>query len=176
MGLQGITDDQTLSTNFQGLSRATYETWRGTIVDASSAALTADMLQRSADKGERRSGQLVDTIVSNRVQRRSYLNLTIPQKRFMSEKLDAGFQVLEWNGIKWLVSFECQTDKLYMYPKRLLKKYEAYPIKLDDSNGSTLTRIPGTDTIEAYYKHYCNVGTWYPNAFVRIDNLATLSE
>lgn len=176
MGLQGITDDNTLFTSFQGLSRATYETWRGTIVDASSANLTADMLQRAADKGERRSGQLVDTIVSNRVQRRQYLSLTVPQKRFMSDKLDSGFQVLEWNGIKWLVSFECQTDKIYMYPKRLLKKYEAYPIKLDDSNGSTLTRIPGTDTIEAYYKHYCNVGTWYPNAFVRIDSLATVSE
>lgn len=176
MGLQGITDDSTLFTTFQGLSRSTYETWRGTIVDASSASLTADFLQRAADKGERRSGQLIDTIVSNRVQRRGYLNLTVPQKRFMSDKLDAGFQVLEWNGIKWLVSFECQTDKVYMYPKRLLKKYEAYPIKLDDSNGSTLTRIPGTDTIEAYYKHYVNVGTWYPSAFVRIDNLATLSE
>jgi len=176
MGLQGITDDSTLCTTFQGLSRTTYETWRGTVVDAAGAALTADLLQRAADKGERRSGQIIDTIVSNRVQRRQYLNLTLPLKRFMSDKLDAGFQVLEWNGIKWLVSHECQTDKVYMYPKKLLKKYESYPIKLDDSNGSTLTRIPGTDTIEAYYKHYCNIGTWYPNAFTVIKSLATLSE
>lgn len=176
MGLLGHSDDGTLFTTYQSLSRATYDIWQGSITDAASATLTNDLLQRAIDKGERRSGRIADTICSHRNQRRSYLNLTTPLKRFQDDNLDSGFKALEWNGMRWMVSHDCQRDKVYMYPRKDLERYEAFAIKLDDTEGSTLHRISRTDTFEAYYKHYGNTGTKYPAAINRLDNLATLAE
>ncbi len=176
MGLQGISDDQTLFTTFQGLSRATYDIIKGSITDASSAALTNDLLQRAADKGERRSGRVVDTIVSHRNQRRQYLNLTTPLKRFQDDNLDSGFKALEWNGMRWMVSHDCQRDKVYLYPRKHVELFEAHATKLDDTDGSTVHRIPRTDTFESYYKNYGNVGCKYPAAVCRLDNLATVTD
>lgn len=176
MGLSGIADNNTLFTTFQGLSRATYTQWQGTVVDAASAQLTSDLLQKLVDKVERRSGKTVDTLVSHRNQRRQYLNLVTPQKRFQDDSLDSGFQVLEWNGMKWAVSHDCQKDVIYAYPKKAVEVYESYALKLDDSNGNTLTRIPGTDTVEAYYKHYANIGTKHPASVGKLTSLATLTE
>jgi len=176
MGLEGMSDDNTIFTTFQGLSRATYPILNGSITDANSASLTGDLLQRASDKVERRSGKNVDIVVSHRNQRRQYLSLVTPQKRFMSEKLDAGFQVLEWNGIPWLVSHECQRANVYLYNKAVVRKFNTLPLKLDDSGGSTVHHIPRTDTVECYYKHYGNIGTYQPNAIGRIENLATLTE
>lgn len=175
MGLQGISDDTTLFTTFQGLSRSSFPVTKGTITGAASAALTGDLLQRGADAVERLSGKVVDVMVSHRNQRRQYLSLVTPLKRFMSDKLDAGFQVLEWNGIPWLVSHECQQDSVYQYNKASVRKFNTLPIKLDDSGGTTVHHIPRHDTVECYYKHYGNIGTYQPNAVGVINALATLT-
>jgi hypothetical protein len=176
MGLLGHSDDNSLFTSYEGLSRATYDIWRGSITDAASATVTNDLLQRAIDKGERRSGRIADTLVSHRNQRRGYLNLTTPLKRFSDDNLDSGFKALEWNGMRWMVSHDCQRDKIYMYPRKDVERFEAFPIKLDDTEGSTIHRIARTDTFEAYYKHYGNTGTKYPAAICRLDNLATLAD
>lgn len=176
MGFEGMSDDNTLFTNFQGLSRATYPVLNGSIVDASNAAVTGDMLQRSIDRTETRSGKTVDRIVSHRVQRRQYLSLVTPQKRFMSDKLDAGFKVLEFNNIPWVVSHECQRTSIYPYVSSQVRKWELQKLALDDTGGTTIHKIPRTDTFESYYKSYDCVGTYQPAAVGRIENLATLSE
>lgn len=176
MGLEGLSDDGSLFTSIQGLSRSTYPVLNGSVTDASAAALTGDMLQRGADKVERKSGKTVDIMVSHRNQRRQYLSLVTPQKRFMSDKLDAGFKVLEWNGIGWLVSHECQKSNVYMWNKAMVRKFVNMELGLDTTGGSSVHRIPRTDTFESYYKSYDAVGTYQPNAVGRIENLATLSE
>jgi hypothetical protein len=176
MGLQGISDDNTLFTTFQGLSRATYEIWKGTVIDASSTALTNDILQRSADAVEFRSGTQVNRLVSHRVQRRAYLNIATPLKRFNDDKLDTGFQTMSWNGIEWMVSHDCQKDYVYLYNKDLVKKYVLFDIKLDDSDGKVIKHIPRYDIVEAYYKMYANCGCKHPAGVGRIENLTTLSE
>lgn len=176
MGFEGMSDDASLFTTFQGLSRSTYPVLNGSVTDANSAALTNDMLQRAADKVERRSGKEVNRIISHRNQRRQYISTVVTQKRFMNEKLDSGFGVLEWNGIPWAVSHECQRGNVYMWNKDVVKKWTNTPLKLDDTGGSTVHRIPRTDTFESYYKSYDCVGTYQPNAIGRIENLATLSE
>lgn len=175
MGLSGIGDDSTPAT-FEGIARGTYDIWKGTVVDASSASLTTDLLQRTADKVERRSGQNVTRFVSHRNQRRAYLNLTVPKKRFMSDKMDDGFQVLEWNGFKWLVSHDCQKDTIYMYNEKSVEVFSMHPFDLDQSDGKILKHIPRTDTVEAYYKRYENLGSRQPSAVGKLKSLATLTD
>ena len=176
MGLAGISDDGTISATFQGINRNTYDIWKGTIVDAGGASFTTDLAQRCSDKVERRSGSVVDVFVSHRNQRRSYLNLTVPKKRFMSDKIDDGFQVLEWNGFKWMVSHDCQRDSIYMYSKKALEVFSMLPFDLDQSDGRIIKHIPRTDTVEAYYKRYENIGSRHPAAVGRLKNLATLTD
>ncbi len=176
MGLAGISDNNSLFTTFQGLSRATYDIWNGTVVDAGGASFTTDLAQRTSDKVERRSGKTVDVFWSHRNQRRSYLNLTVPKKRFMSDKMDDGFQVLEWNGFKWAVSHDCQRDSVYMFPKSAVEVFSMMPFDLDQSDGKILKHIPRTDTVEAYYKRYENIGSRHPAAVGRLKNLATLTD
>lgn len=178
MGLYGISDDGTEFTTFQNLSRSTYDIWKGSITDASGAVITNDLLQRAIDKGERRSGRKIDTIFSHRNQRRQYLNLVTPAKRFQGDaKMDSGMPGgLEWNGMIWNVSHDCQRDTIYAFPKKDVQKFESHPIKLDDTEGKTLHRISRTDTFEAYYKHYGNIGTKYPASIVRLGNLATVTD
>lgn len=175
MGLSGIGDDTTPAT-FEGIARGTYDIWKGTVVDGGSASLTTDLLQRTSDKVERRSGQNVETFVSHRNQRRAYLNLTVPKKRFMSDKMDDGFQVLEWNGFKWLVSHDCQKDTIYMYNKKAVEVFSMHPFDLDQSDGKILKHIPRTDTVEAYYKRYENIGSRHPAAVGKLKSLATLTD
>lgn len=176
MGLRGLSDDNEDFTTFQGLSRATYTVWQGSVTDASSSQITNDLLQRMVDKGERRSGRVIDTIISHRNQRRQYLNVVTPLKRFQDDDLDSGFKALEWNGMRWLVSHDCQRDTVYGFPRKEIQKYEAFGVKLDDTGGTTVYHIPRTDTYESYYKHYANIGTKYPASIVRLQALATLSE
>jgi hypothetical protein len=176
MGLRGLSDDNEDFTTFQGLSRATYSVWQGSVTDAGSVQITNDLLQRMVDKGERRSGRVIDTIISHRNQRRQYLNVVTPLKRFQDDDLDSGFKALEWNGMRWLVSHDCQRDSVYGFPRKEIQKYEAFGIKLDDTGGTTVYHIPRTDTYESYYKHYCNIGTKYPASIVRLQTLATLTD
>jgi len=178
MGMFGLTDDGTEFTTFQGLSRSTFPTFVGSITDASSAQITNDLLQRSIDKGERLSGRNIDKIVSHRNQRRAYLNVVTPAKRFNSNQMDSGYTKgsLDWNGMNWEVSHDCQREVVYAWPTEMVRRYESFALKLDDTEGHTVHRIPGTDTFEAYYKHYANVGTRHPAAIVRLDNLATLTD
>jgi hypothetical protein len=176
MGLRGLSDDNEDFTTFQGLSRATYSVWQGSVTDAGSVQITNDLLQRMVDKGERRSGRVIDTIISHRNQRRQYLNVVTPLKRFQDDDLDSGFKALEWNGMRWLVSHDCQRDTVYGFPRKEIQKYEAFGIKLDDTGGTTVYHIPRTDTYESYYKHYCNIGTKYPASIVRLQTLATLTD
>lgn len=178
MGLYGISDDGTEFTTFQGLSRSTYDIWKGSITAAGGATITNDLLQRAIDKGERRSGRKIDSIISHRNQRRQYLSLVTPAKRFTgTEKMDSGMPGgLDWNGMVWNVSHDCQRDVVYAFPKKDVQRFEAHAIKLDDTEGKTIHRISRTDTFEAYYKHYGNMGCKYPASVVRLGGLATVSE
>lgn len=180
MGMLGLADDNSLFTTFQGLSRATYDILQGSVTDASSAQLTNDLLQRAIDKGERRSGRMVDTLISHRNQRRQYLGLVTPLKRFngADASMDSGYRKgsLDWNGKEWRVSHDCQKDTIYIYPQKLVKRYETHPLKLDDTEGSTIHRIGNTDTFESYYKHYANIGTTHPASICKLENLATVTE
>lgn len=176
MGIKGLGDDGTNVATIQGLSRTTYSILKGTVIDASSASITQDLLQRLADKVETASGRPINTIVSNRLQRRGYLNVVTPLKRFNDDNLDSGFSVLSWNGHAWMVSFDCQKDTVYMYDQSAVQRYVLQEMALDSEGGNVIKEVPGYDAFYCYYKSYENLGTEQPNAIGRLESLAQLSE
>ena len=161
MGLRGIVDDGTDLTTFQNITSAVRE-WRSLRIDASSANLTSDLLQRLIDSVAIMDpdGQEPDMLLTHSLQKRKYLDLVVPQKRFADGNMDAGYSKLSFNGIELTLDKDCQTDSVYALRKDKIRKFELEAIGMGKHEGSdTFLRAINQDVFQAYWRHYCNYGT-----------------
>lgn len=173
MGLRGIVDDGTDLTTFENIDASANRIWRGRRIDASSANLTSDLLQRLLDDVMVLGGEDPDTIIMHPKQRRKYLDLVVPQKRYQDQNLDTGFRKLSFNGIELWLDVDCQDDTVYALKKSLLRKFEVAPLEMGTHEGSDrFLRIANKDAFQAYWRHYCNFGTSKRNAHGKIVSLA----
>lgn len=173
MGLRGIVDDGTDLTTFQNLSAAANRIWRGRRIDAGSTNLTQDLIQRLIDDVEVLSGEVVDTLIMHKKQRRKYLDIVMPQKRYADQNLDAGFQKVSFNGMELWLDNDCQDDRLYAIKKSLIEKFELCPLEMGQHDGSDKwLRATNFDKFQSYWRHYCNLGTSKRNAHGVIVGLA----
>lgn len=173
MGLRGIVDDATDLTTFENLNALTNFIWRGRRIDASSANLTSDLLQRLLDDTEILGGDAPDTLIMHQRQRRKYLDIVVPQKRYMDGKLDAGFEKLSFNGKDLFLDEDCQTATVYALTKKHVQKYELKPLTMGGYEDSdTFLRAINQDVYQAFWKHYCNFGSGKRNAHGKIVSLA----
>ena len=160
MGLRGIVDDSTDLTTFQNLSAAGIYEWRARRIDAGAANMTSDLLQRLIDDVGILSGEDPDMLIMHRKQRRKYLDLVVPQKRYMDGDMDTGFQKLTFNGLDLFLDKDCQADTVYALNKEKIRKFELEPLGMGRHEGSdTFLRLVNTDVFQAYWRHYCNFGT-----------------
>jgi hypothetical protein len=173
MGLRGITDDATDLTTFQNIDSSANRVWRGRRIDASSANLTSDMLQRLLDDVGILGGEEPDTLIMHKKQRRKYLDIVLPQKRYADGKMDAGFKKLEFNGIELWLDDDCQDDTVYGIKKSMIRKFEVAPLEMGSHDGSDkFLRTSNKDVFQTYWRHYCNYGTAKRNAHGKIVSLA----
>lgn len=174
MGLRGIVDDATDLTTFENLDASSLRIWRGRRIAASSANLTSDLLQRLMDDVQILGGIVPDTIILHPKQARKYLDIVVPQKRFQDvKKADANFVKLEFNGIELWKDIDCQDDTVYAITRRHIQKYELKALEMGKHDGSdTFLRASNYDKFQAYWRHYCNLGTGKRNAHGKISGLA----
>ena len=170
-GTTVIIDDGTETTTFQGQSRNSYTILRGNIIDASSVSLTNDLLQRAADEVSIVGDGRIDMIISRHGQRRKYLDLVTPDKRFLDDKLDRGYQYIYWNGMKWYIDVDAPKGEILGITQKYLERFEIRGIHLADDNNSVLKWNGTNDSYIAYYRCYSNLGSLKPNAHFRIKNL-----
>lgn len=176
MGLNGISDDATDITTFQNLDASAKRIWRGLRISAASANLTSDLLQRLEDDIEVLGGEEIDTFIMHRKQRRKYLDIVVPQKRYMDGKMDSGFSELSFNGKTMLLDDDCQVDQVYAFKKSMIRKFELSPLEMASHDGSDIfLRLSNFDVFQAYWRHYCNFGTSKRNATGKLVLLATPS-
>ena len=173
MGLRGIVDDATELTTFENLDASTKRIWRAVRIDASSGNLSSDLLQRLVDDVETLGGEAPDTIIMHPKQRRKYLDIVVPQKRYMDGKLDGGFEKLSFNGKELWLDVDCQDNVVYAINKAHLHKYEVAPLALGNHDGSdTFLRLSNQDVFQAYWRVYMNFGSDKRNAHGKIVSLA----
>lgn len=173
MGLRGIVDDSTDLTTFQNIDSTANLIWRGRRIDASSGNLTSDLLQRLIDDVAVAGGEEPDKLIMHRRQRRKYLDLVVPQKRYMDGDMDTGFSKLEFNGMELWLDYDCQVDTVYAIKLDKIRKFELEPMGMGKHDGSdTFLRAINQDVFQAYWRHYCNFGTSKRNAHGKIVNLA----
>lgn len=174
MGLRGIVDDSTDLTTFENISALDNFIWRGRRIDASSANLTSDLLQRLLDDVDILGGDAPDTIIMHQRQRRKYLDIVVPQKRYADQKLDAGFDALSFNGKDLFLDEDCQVATVYALTRKHIQKYELEAIGMGRYDGSdTFLRAVNQDVFQAYWRHYCNFGSGKRNAHGKLVGLAT---
>lgn len=172
MGLRGIVDDGTDLTTFQNLNTSTLE-WRSRRISAASANLTSDLLQRLIDDVEILCGDEPDMLIMHKKQRRKYLDLVIPQKRYQDGNMDTGFSKLTFNGIDLFLDKDCQVDTVYAINKAKMRKFELEPLAMGRHEGSdTFLRKINQDAFQAYWRHYANFGTSLRRAHGKIVSLA----
>lgn len=175
MGLRGIVDDSTDLQTFQTIdaTAAGNLIWRSRRIDAGSSNLTSDLLQRLIDDVRVLSSEEPDTILMHPKQRRKYLDIVVPQKRYMDQKMDAGFQELSFNGLDLMLDEDCQDDTVYAIKRGMIRKFELEPMSMGTQEGSDkFLRLSNQDVFQAYWRHYCNFGTSKRTAHGKIIGLA----
>lgn len=173
MGLRGIVDDSTDLTTFQNIDALNNRIWRARRIDASSANLTSDLLQRLIDDVAALGGEEPDLLIMNQKQRRKYLDIVVPQKRYADGNMDAGFSKLQFNGKDMVLDIDCQDDTVYALNKAALHKFELEALSMGKHEGSdTFLRKVNADAFQAYWRHYCNIGASARNRHGKIVSLA----
>jgi hypothetical protein len=170
-GLKYIIDNGSVSTTFQNQSRSTYPILNGNVISAGSVNLTNDLLQRAADEVSIVGDGRIDMIISRHGQRRKYLDLVTPDKRFLDDKLDRGYQYIYWNGMKWYIDVDAPKAEIIGLTQKYIERFEVRGIHLADDNNSILKWNGSSDTYIAYYRAYANLGSLKPNANFRLTNL-----
>lgn len=176
MGLRGIIDDGTDLTTFENLSAASNSIWRSVRIAAGSTNLTSDLMQRLLDDVFVLGGESPDTLITHQKQRRKYLDIVVPQKRYQEQSMDAGFQKLSFNGIELWIDQDCQADTVYAITKKLIEKYEVAGLEMGGHGDSDdFLRMVGYDAYQAFWRMYTNFGTEKRNAHGKITGLAVHS-
>lgn len=159
MGLRGIVDDSTDLTTFQNIDSTANRIWRSVRISASSGNLTSDLLQRLLDDVEVLGGEAPDKIIMHNKQRRKYLDIVVPQKRYADGDMDTGFKKLSFNGIELWLDPDCQSDTVYAIKQSRIQKYEVAPLALGNHDGSDqFLRLSSQDIFQAYWRLYSNFG------------------
>jgi hypothetical protein len=173
MGLRGIVDDATDLTTFQNISvNSTLNLiWRAQRI-AASANLSSDLLQRLIDDVAVNCGEEPDTLIMHRAQRRKYLDIVVPQKRYEDGAMDSGFSKLSFNGKDLILDDDCQNDTVYAIKKDKISRFELGPMEMGAHDGSDVfLRLANYDVFQAYWRHYCNFGTSQRNAHGKLVSL-----
>jgi hypothetical protein len=174
MGLRGIVDDGSDLTTFQDIDASASRIWRGRRIDAASASLTSDLLQRLLDDVYVLSGEMPDKLIMHPKQGRKYLDIVMPQKRYTDQSYDAGFQKLSFNGTELWKEVDCQHDTVYALKLSEIAKFEVAPLEMGGLEGSDkFLRSGGKDVFEAYWRHYMNFGARRRNCHGKIVSLST---
>ena len=119
------------------------------------------------------SGEEPDMLIMHPKQRRQYLNIVVPQKRYADGNMDSGFKKLEFNGHEMLLDVDCQDDTVYALRKQRIRRFEVEPMGMGTQDGSDrFMRKINQDVFQSYWRHYMNFGTSQRNAHGKLVSLA----
>lgn len=182
MGLLGMIDDGTIVANYGEISRLTVPAARSPVFGGV-GALSLDILQQAYDVARQLGKGRIQEHWMFFATRRSYLALTIANRRFISNggtaNNDIGFKGAgldtdpEFNGSP----VKCDKDAPYdiwfgLDPKHCLK-FNNTDFEWADEDGNVLDRQDDVDAYEARARMFFNLCYQRPQASFRVDGIAT---
>lgn len=170
-GLQAICDTTTYSSSFEGLAVSANPEWVGNVVDAGTAPVSQDLMQKAANRGMAIGGNNPNYMISNFGQARNFLNTELEKTRYEPGKVEAGHTVLKWNNMEWLIDKDSDFNEVGFYDTNFVEKFQTKDVHLSQLTGSTLYQLVGYDMIGGYYSYYGNMGSWKRNSHTRLIGL-----
>jgi hypothetical protein len=172
VGLQLATDNSSAVT-FQGLSRGTFSILQSNVIDAGGAGLAESHLQQMISLIERASGETPDRFLTANAQWDAYVALGQSLKRYVNtQKLDRGFQELDYNGIPFLKDVDAPPAAIYALNSEYCQNGVVTPLSWAEEDGSILKWDAGYAAWKAFMREYGNYVWPRPNAIGRIQTLA----
>jgi hypothetical protein len=182
-GLKVILDNGTINSTFQNINRSTNAQYNaGVILLAGTPALARDHLRRALATVQILQGRVSPSleIISHPSQLHAYMDMGWTLKRFndANKKLDLGFNAVEWEGFPWIVDTDSPKDHLFFVDRDVMFKVVARELSFDDRTGSVLRQVPSattgqyTDAFVAFLLLRGNLGTYVPNAHVKVNGLS----
>lgn len=167
MGLLGIVDDGTYVSTLHGISRTTYDLWKGTVLHNSGTArdLTLTLLQAAEDAVWIRTGSRPTALYSHPGQRQRYFELCVADRRYVNVvKFDGGakFDALEYNGNPWFVTREAPKNVVYMLDEDTLRWFMLKDIGWMDQDGAILHRVENRLAYTASLEMHAEFGSFLP--------------
>lgn len=182
-GLKLIADNGTISSTFQNVNRGLFPQYNaGVIALASSPALARDHLRRTLATVQILQGKVSSSVeyISHPAQLHAYMDMGWTLKRFndANKKLDLGYTAVEWEGYPWVIDTDCPKDHIFLMDRDVMFKVVARELSFDDRTGSILRQVPSstagqyTDAFVAFLIFRGNLGTYVPNAHVKLNGLS----
>lgn len=181
-GLQVIIDNGTLASVFQNINRSTNNQYNaGVIALSGTPALARDHLRRMLATVQILQGKVSSSLelISHPSQLHAYMDMGWTLKRFndANKKLDLGYTAVEWEGFPWIIDTDSPKDHIFGVDRDVMFKTVARELSFDDRTGSILRQVPSstagqyTDAFVAYLIFRGNLGTYVPNAHVKLNGL-----
>ena len=172
VGLQLSTDNSS-SVTFQGLARGTYSIIMGNVLSVAGAGLAESMMQQIISLIEMSSGETPDRFLTANAQWDAYVALGQSLKRYVNtQKLDRGFQELDYNGIPFLKDVDASPAAIFAINSEYCQNGVVTPLSWSEEDGSILKWDAGYAAYKAFMREYGNYVWPRPNAIGRIDTLA----
>lgn len=172
VGLQLATDNSS-SVTFQALSRGTYAILRGNVLAAGGAGLAESHLQQIISLIEMSSGETPDRFLTGNAQWDAYVALGQSLKRYVNtQKLDRGFQELDYNGIPFLKDVDASPAEIFALNSEYCQNGVVTPLSWSEEDGSILKWDAGYAAYKAFMREYGNYVWPRPNAIGRIEALS----
>lgn len=151
------------------INRATYQVYQGSVVDASSANLSLDLMKQAQVLGRRRGGAKIKAWWTDFDTERFYERLLVADKRFVNTmKGDGSFTTKENDYIDYggapIVADQSCPRRLFGIDPDAWKWYVLSEMKFADESGAMMIVQTDTDAFEVRIRFFANLFNQKPNA------------
>jgi len=177
-GIDGIYDDGTLLSTFEGISVASGVApwWEANVLSNSSVnrELSIDLMLQALDVTRTASMKTVSLMRMGLGQRRKYANLLLPDVRFAPAELEGGYEKLTFSGgdgsVKMIIDPALSPNKVYCETPNAIQRYEMTSLgwgRLDQQ----IHQRQGYDEWDQFLRLYSNIGCEQRNCLTLIKDL-----
>ena len=168
MGLVGMVDDD--SGTYINIDRSTTGEWKGSVLGAAGTlrTITEDLIQAAIDKAHARAGGITSYMLCDTNMRRQITALGTGDKRYLSRKVELGWEVIDYAGGSGVVPIYVDVDapynKLFGIDKETMYKAVLEDFHFSDTDGHILSRVSNKDSYEWLLRWFGNFYTDNPAA------------
>ena len=157
MGLQGLIDDASNVSTFEGQSRATYNWWNSYVDDNSTQRSLTEALMHTTFSESKKFGN-PKYILTHWDLLSAYGQLLSPDRRYTDKlTLKGGFTGLSFNDIPVIADYDCPYDEMYFIDPSTLSVEDLSPISFLDEDGSKLFRSSTQPIWQGTLRYYANI-------------------